>query len=246
MQGPDGGCIAEEEKNKNEKKKRGSGKPTGNRSAKSAAYLHKKLSGIERILGEAKWERHGLHLAAPMEVQLPGGAERTPARAGKEKVLHLPPRSPPSEKQADEHHPIDPPPRIGIRYLQRSAIRIQAAYRGYKVRDQTLRKKFNFFLAEFIVQKSEGRRSYLQARKSFRALLRLHRTMRGPGVMRQTVNAMRLMQLVTRVQSQICQRRAQGMVTPLICEKEEGSGILGQWSSSPRVKDTLCTLPSSA
>ncbi|CAA7405308.1 unnamed protein product [Spirodela intermedia] len=174
IKGEDGSFVKEEEEEeKKKKKKRDAGKPTGNCSTKSATHLHKRLSGIERILGEAKWERHGLNLAAPVEVQFPGGTR-------KEKVLPLPPRSAPSEKQADEQ-PIDPLPRIAIRCLQRSAIRIQAAYRGYK------------------------------ARKSFRALLRLHRTIRGPGVMRQTMNAMRLMQLVTRVQSQICQRRAQGM-----------------------------------
>ncbi|CAA6668452.1 unnamed protein product [Spirodela intermedia] len=164
IKGEDGSFVKEEEEEeKKKKKKRDAGKPTGNCSTKSATHLHKRLSGIERILGEAKWERHGLNLAAPK-------------REGSSSATTICP----SEKQADEQ-PIDPLPRIAIRCLQRSAIRIQAAYRGYK------------------------------ARKSFRALLRLHRTIRGPGVMRQTMNAMRLMQLVTRVQSQICQRRAQGM-----------------------------------
>ncbi|XP_072964839.1 protein IQ-DOMAIN 13 [Typha angustifolia] len=79
-----------------------------------------------------------------------------------------------------------PRPRITPNYAQYSAVKIQSVYRGY------------------------------MARKNYRALkglMRLQGVMRGQSVKRQTINTMRCMQMLVRVQSQVRARRLQMMDT---------------------------------
>ncbi|URE19041.1 IQ [Musa troglodytarum] len=101
-------------------------------------------------------------------------------------------------------------PAVIPNYVRISATRIQAAYRGYKAR---------------------------QSYRALRGLMRLQRVMRGQNVKHQTMNTMRCMQMLVRVQSQIHSRRLQ-MVdsrslqlhhTPGMSEKETESNF-GQWS----------------
>ncbi|KAK9932175.1 hypothetical protein M0R45_019423 [Rubus argutus] len=96
------------------------------------------------------------------------------------------PRAPspraPSPRIVHHHKEISYRPEPTLRNHHASATKIQAAYRGYT------------------------------ARRSFRALkglVRLQGVVRGQNVKRQTVNAMKYMQLLVRVQSQIQSRRIQ-------------------------------------
>ncbi|XP_073525762.1 uncharacterized protein [Phyllobates terribilis] len=75
-----------------------------------------------------------------------------------------------------------PRPEPTLRYQNMCATKIQATYRGYT-----------------------ARRNY----RSLRGLVRLQGVLRGQSVKRQTVNAMKCMQLLVRVQSQIQSRRIQ-------------------------------------
>ncbi|XP_020206578.1 protein IQ-DOMAIN 14 isoform X2 [Cajanus cajan] len=87
-----------------------------------------------------------------------------------------------SSRNAHHHKEVGYRPEPTLRQQQASATKIQAAYRGY------------------------------MARRSFRALkglVRLQGVVRGQNVKRQTVNAMKHMQLLVRVQSQIQSRRIQ-------------------------------------
>ncbi|KAG7025382.1 Protein IQ-DOMAIN 14 [Cucurbita argyrosperma subsp. argyrosperma] len=95
-----------------------------------------------------------------------------------------PPVSPPRVKNRPKTFRFRPEPTL--RYHHASATKIQAAYRGYV------------------------------ARRSFRALkglVRLQGVVRGQNVKRQTMNAMKQMQLLVRVQSQIQSRRIQMLDT---------------------------------
>ncbi|KAL8139649.1 hypothetical protein V2J09_005670 [Rumex salicifolius] len=87
-----------------------------------------------------------------------------------------------SSRSSSSRYVHRPRPEPTLRYQNMCATRIQAAYRGYT-----------------------ARRSY----RSLRGLVRLQGVLKGQSVKRQTVNAMKCMQLLVRVQSQIQSRRIQ-------------------------------------
>jgi hypothetical protein len=80
----------------------------------------------------------------------------------------------------------------------------------------------------------------MQARRSFRALkglVRLQGVVRGQNVKRQTVNAMKYMQLVVRVQSQIQSRRIQMLENQARRQAQfrndkEVDSTFGKWSQA--------------
>ncbi|MBA0801247.1 hypothetical protein Gohar_011623, partial [Gossypium harknessii] len=101
---------------------------------------------------------------------------------------------------------VRPRPEPTLKNQHASATQIQAAYRGYK------------------------------ARRSFRALkglVRLQGVVRGQHVKRQTTNAMKYMQLLVRVQSQIQSRRIQKLENQerQQAQSKEAESTLGKWTS---------------
>ncbi|XP_022761516.1 protein IQ-DOMAIN 14 isoform X2 [Durio zibethinus] len=213
-----------------EKKKKGIGK-LRHGETNSFIPLFREPSSIEKILGEAERE-HKLIFRPPTPPEQPRTPPFVPHRAASPRVpsqriasprvasprtaspraASPPPRaasppSPPPPQAASPRaaspppppppraaspraaSPRVPPPRIlrsrpepTLRNQNASATKIQAAYRGY------------------------------MARRSFRALkglVRLQGVVRGQNVKRQTMNAMKYMQLLVRVQSQIQSRRIQ-------------------------------------
>ncbi|GAB4859130.1 IQ-DOMAIN 14-like [Ancistrocladus abbreviatus] len=95
-----------------------------------------------------------------------------------------PPTAATPSRAASPRFVYRPRPEPTLRNHHACATKIQAAYRGYA-----------------------ARRSY----RSLRGLMRLQAVMKGPSVKRQTVNAMKCMQLLVRVQSQIQSRRIQSL-----------------------------------
>ncbi|GFY81312.1 hypothetical protein Acr_01g0011210 [Actinidia rufa] len=101
-------------------------------------------------------------------------------------------------------------PEPTLRYQHLSAIKIQAAYRGY-----TARKSF----------------------RALRGLVRLQEVVRGQNVKRQTMNAMKMMQLLVRVQTQIQLRRIQMLENQALQRQaykndNEYESSLGKWTVS--------------
>ncbi|WOK94541.1 hypothetical protein Cni_G03245 [Canna indica] len=100
-------------------------------------------------------------------------------------------------------------PRIIPNYAHLAAIKIQAAYRGYR-----------------------ARRSY----RALKGLMRLQRVMRGPSVKRQTTNTLRYMHTLVRVQLQIRDRRLQMVESRSLQlhqtprKNEETGSNFGRWS----------------
>ncbi|XP_022887776.1 protein IQ-DOMAIN 14-like [Olea europaea var. sylvestris] len=93
-----------------------------------------------------------------------------------------------------------------------SAIKIQAAYRGYL-----------------------ARRSF----RALRVLVRLQGVVRGQNVKRQTMNAMKQMQLLVRVQTQIQSRRIQMLENTALqrqAYKNDVESTLSQWSQNQLTK----------
>ncbi|KAL6971780.1 IQ-DOMAIN 14-like [Sarracenia purpurea var. burkii] len=115
-----------------------------------------------------------------------------------------------SSRAVHQHKEVRYRPEPTLRYHHFSATKIQAAYRGY------------------------------MARKSFRALrglVRLHGVVRGQNVKRQTVNAMKMMQLLVRVQTQIQSRRIQMLENQALQRQahrndKEVESSLGKWTIS--------------
>ncbi|THG02974.1 hypothetical protein TEA_011466 [Camellia sinensis var. sinensis] len=108
------------------------------------------------------------------------------------------------------HKEVSYRPEPTLRFHHISATKIQAAYRGY------------------------------MARRSFRALkglVRLQGVVRGQNVKRQTVNAMKMMQLLVRVQTQIQSRRIQMLENQAIQRQsykndKELESNFGKWTAS--------------
>ncbi|XP_008790579.1 protein IQ-DOMAIN 14-like [Phoenix dactylifera] len=100
-------------------------------------------------------------------------------------------------------HAPAPKPSITPNYVQMSAIKIQAAYRRHL-----------------------AKRSY----RALKGLMRLQGVMRGHSVKRQTMNAMKCMQMLGRVQSQIRARRLQMMESRRQMSDKEIASSFGKWS----------------
>uniref|UniRef100_A0A1D1YTF9 Protein IQ-DOMAIN 14 n=1 Tax=Anthurium amnicola TaxID=1678845 RepID=A0A1D1YTF9_9ARAE len=217
VNGPDGEFVKEKKKWAIGKLRHGGTKPF--------IHLHKEPSSIEQILGDAEREQHKPHHhhpEPPKRAQQRSSIESENAQMEQTKPLaSAPVPSPPKRAQQLKAtptpsstvttHPAMFPPRITMNHTQKSAIKIQAAYRGYMAR---------------------------QTYRGLRGLVRLQGVMRGQTVKRQTMNAMRLMQQFVRVQSQIRMRRIQAMEsqnpqrqTPHIGDKEQDSNI-SKWSLS--------------
>ncbi|KAL8214210.1 hypothetical protein R6Q57_003659 [Mikania cordata] len=179
--------------------------------SRSFIPLFREPSSIEKILGEVDQQ---LYIGHPTSIEQPTTSQ--PLFAGR-------PASPrvSSYRMSSPRvvSPICSPPRVvqrrteisyrpepTLRHHHRSAAIIQAAYRGY------------------------------MARRSFRALrglLRLQGVVRGQHVKRQTINAMRQMQLLVRVQTQIQSRRIQMLENEALQTDKNVKGIessLGKWT----------------
>ncbi|KAB2062483.1 hypothetical protein ES319_A10G155000v1 [Gossypium barbadense] len=180
-----------------EKKKKGLGK-LRHGETNSFIPLFREPSSIEKILGEAERE-HKLVFRPPTPPEQPAtppfvphkdASPRVPSqriaspriaspRAASPRTVS-PPRA--ASPRAAPPKVVRPRPEPTLRNHHASATKIQAAYRGY------------------------------MARRSFRAwkgLVRLQGVVRGQNVKRQTSTAMKRMQLLVRIQSQIQSRRIQ-------------------------------------
>ncbi|KAF7805308.1 protein IQ-DOMAIN 14 isoform X1 [Senna tora] len=141
--------------------------------------LFREPSSIEKIFGDFEREQQLLTFRPPTPPELPKTPPFVPPRAASPRAPS--PRAPSPQVASPRivHHHRPEPT---LRNHHASATKIQAAYRGY------------------------------MARRSFRALkglVRLQGVVRGQNVKRQTMNAMKYMQLLVRVQSQIQSRRIQ-------------------------------------
>ncbi|XP_050209757.1 protein IQ-DOMAIN 13 isoform X2 [Mercurialis annua] len=216
-----------DQKSTKEKKKKGLGKL---RHGDTNSFIPKfrEPSSIEKILDEAERE-HKLVFRPPTPPEQPrtppfvpkAASPRVPSqrvpspRAVSPRVS--PPRAasprvasprPPSPKNVHRPKEIYYRPEPTLRNHHASATKIQAAYRGYT------------------------------ARRSFRALkglVRLQGVVRGQSVKRQTMNAMKYMQMLVRVQSQIQSRRIQMLENQArrqaqIRNDKEVESTLGKWS----------------
>ncbi|XWS35344.1 hypothetical protein CRYUN_Cryun21dG0117600 [Craigia yunnanensis] len=226
-----------DKKSGKEKKKKGLGK-LRHGETNSFIPLFREPSSIEKILGEAERE-HKLIFRPPTPPEQPRTPPFVPHRAASPQVpsqriasprvaspraasprTAFPPR-------AASPRPASPPPRVASpraappRILRprpeptlwnhnASATKIQAAYRGY------------------------------MARRSFRALkglVRLQGVVRGQNAKRQTMNAMKYMQLLVRVQSQVQSRRIQMLENQARRQAQfksdkEVESTLGKWTFS--------------
>ncbi|XP_076959779.1 protein IQ-DOMAIN 13-like isoform X2 [Bidens hawaiensis] len=174
-----------EKKTSNEKKGRGRLK---HGESRSFIPLFREPSSIEKILGEV--DQQLLFVNHPTHVDQPttpppsfsgklASPRVTSHRAASPRVVS-PKHSPP--RIAHTRSEVNYRPEPTLRHRHRCATIIQAAYRGYM-----------------------ARRSY----RALRGLVRLQGVVRGQNVKRQTVNAMKQMQLLVRVQTQIQSRRIQ-------------------------------------
>uniref|UniRef100_A0A1J3DRY1 Protein IQ-DOMAIN 14 n=1 Tax=Noccaea caerulescens TaxID=107243 RepID=A0A1J3DRY1_NOCCA len=208
-----------ESKSNKEKKKKSFGKKLKNGENNSFLPSFRKPSSIEKILGEAEREHHIVFrpptptgLAKPSTTSAPSSLVR-PASPKVSSQRYVSSPRPISPRIASSRPPSPKPPSpraVSPRIVQRrecvhrpeptlpikkgSAIKIQAAFRGY------------------------------MARMSFRALkglVRLQGVVRGHSVKRQTMNAMKYMQLLVRVQTQVQARRIQMLENRARNEKDD-------------------------
>lgn len=213
--------LNESEKNSTkEKKKKGLGKLRHGES-NSFIPIFRQPSSIEKILGDAEREHHKIIFRPPTPPEQP----RTPTfvpppRAASPRVASpraaspraTSPRAASPRVVNQRHKEISYRPEPTLRNQHASATKIQTAYRGY------------------------------MARRSFRALrglVRLQGVVRGNNVKRQTMTAMKQMQLLVRVQSQIQSRRIQMLENQALLrqsqyknDKEVEGSTLGKWTLS--------------
>jgi hypothetical protein len=239
--------LANESDKKTEKEKKK--KTLGKRATNSFLPIFREPSSIEKILGEVERE-HSLVFRLPTPQEQPrtppfvppprvaspripsqrNGASpkavsprATSPRAANPRALPSPsmPLPPPPRAPSPQRacSPKPPSPRVvqhrrpepTIRNQHASATKIQAAYRGY------------------------------MARRSFRALkglVRLQGVVRGQSVKRQTMNAMKYMQLLVRVQTQIQSRRIQMLENQVRRQTQyrndkDGDGTFRRWNFDP-------------
>lgn len=205
-----------EKKSSHEKKGRGKLK---HGESRSFIPLFREPSSIEKILGEV--DQQLLFIGHPTAVEPPPPPPFSGRPASPRVSSHRPasprvtsprassPRSSPP-RALHRRTEISYRPEPTLRHHHLSATLIQAAYRGY------------------------------MARRSFRALrglVRLQGVVRGQNVKRQTVNAMKQMQLLVRVQTQIQSRRIQ-MLENQALERQtykkdkEAETSIGKWTFS--------------
>lgn len=233
-----------DKRNSKDKKWKGIGK-LRHGETNSFIPLFREPSSIEKILGEAERE-HKITFRPPTPVEQPttppfiaprAAFPRVPSqrisspkvaspRASSPRVPSAravspprrapsPPPRPPSIRAASpplrpqpqrtaSPRIIRPRPEPTLRNHHASATKIQAAFRGY------------------------------MARRSFRALkglVRLQGVVRGQNVKRQTVNAMKYMQLLVRVQSQIQSRRIQMLENQARYQAKNDKETDSKWAS---------------
>ncbi|XP_077227218.1 IQ-domain 13 [Tasmannia lanceolata] len=177
--------------------------------ATSFIPLNREPSSVEKILGDAERDHQIKHSSISRE------HHREPSFA-----TRVPSRVYSREKEQVHSLPsrVQQPQtssynsRATPNYHQIAAIKIQTAYRGYM-----------------------GRRSF----RALKGLVRLQGVVRGQSVKRQTMNAMRSMQLLVKVQTQIHSRRIQMMENQALqrqnlhkSDKEQDSS-LGRWTLTP-------------
>uniref|UniRef100_A0A5B6ZHM1 DUF4005 domain-containing protein n=2 Tax=Davidia involucrata TaxID=16924 RepID=A0A5B6ZHM1_DAVIN len=197
------------EKKSAKEKKKGRG-ITRHGETKSFIPLFRGPSSIEKILGEA--EQQKLLIRPPTPSEQPKTPLLVPPRAASPRVASPRAASPraASPRVVNQRKDISYRPEPTIRYHHLSATKIQAVYRGY------------------------------MARRSFRALkglVRLQGVVRGQNVKRQTMNAMKHMQLLVRVQTQIQSRRIQMLENQVLQRQaykndKELESSLGKWTMS--------------
>nr|GLL47776.1 protein IQ-DOMAIN 14 [Ipomoea trifida] len=218
---------ASEKKNSKEKK----GRVLKHGESKSFIPLFREPSSIEKILGEADEQRLLIPLsseqprlysppkvtsprAASLRVTSPRAASLrvTTPRAASPRVTSPRAASPRAASSKSNQHRKEvnyvhrPEPTLQVLHV--SATTIQAAFRGY------------------------------MARRSFRALrglVRLQGVVRGNNVKKQTVNAMKQMQLLVRVQTQIQSRRIQmlenqALQSQALKNDKDGESTLSKWT----------------
>ncbi|XP_020422292.1 protein IQ-DOMAIN 14 isoform X1 [Prunus persica] len=205
---------------KNTKEKKGLGK-LKHGETNSFIPLFREPSSIEKIFGDFEREQQRVNFRPPTPDEQPRtppfvpprvASPRDPSpRVGSPRAAS--PRAPsprapspraPSPRILHHHKEIRYRPEPTLRNHHASATKIQAAYRGY------------------------------MARRSFRALkglVRLQGVVRGQNVKRQTLNAMKYMQLLVRVQSQIQSRRIQML--------ENQAKHQGQYKNDKEVESTF-------
>lgn len=221
-----------EKKTSKEKKKKSVGK-LRHGDTNSFIPLFREPSSIEKIFGDYEREQQRVTLRTPLSPEEqpktssfgPPPRVATP-RAASPRVVSprvASPRAPsprapspravsprpPSPRIVHHHRENSYRPETTLRHHHASATKIQAAYRGYT------------------------------ARRSFRALkglVRLQGVVRGQSVKRQTLNAMKYMQLLVRVQSQIQSRRIQMLENQARRQAQykndkEADSIFGKWNS---------------
>ncbi|XP_010927902.2 protein IQ-DOMAIN 13 [Elaeis guineensis] len=202
---------ASEKKNIKEKKRWGFGR-SKHREVNSFFPLSREPSSIEKILCDAEREQCHKIQQAPQREQF-HKIQQAPQKeqyhkiqqAPQEKVQPLKKTTPaPAHLLAPVRAPA-PKPSIAPNYIQMSAIKIQAAYRSHL-----------------------ARRSY----RALRGLMRLQDVMRGHSVKHQTMNAMKCMQMLVRVQSQIRSRRLQMMESRRQKSDKENESSFSKWSAS--------------
>ncbi|KAL6976133.1 IQ-domain [Sarracenia purpurea var. burkii] len=177
--------------------------------SKSFIPLFRQPSSIEQILGEADQQKLLIRLPTPVEGPQPPPSPRvTSPRVAAPQVVS--PMASSSSSRDVYHHKeasyYRPEPTLRYRHL--SAIKIQAAYRGYMARR-------NF--------------------RSLRGLVRLQGVVKGRNVRRQTTNAMKMMQLLVRVQTQIQSRRIQMIENQALRHQKNNKELessLGKWTTN--------------
>ncbi|KAG5233342.1 calmodulin-binding family protein [Salix suchowensis] len=215
----------ESDKRSTKEKKKSRGKPRHGETT-SFIPLFREPSSIEKILDEAERE-HKLIFRPPTPPEQPTTPPFVPPRVASLRVASQRVSSPraasprvaspraASPRNAQRHKEIYYRPEPTLRNHHASATKIQAAYRGYA------------------------------ARRSFRALkglVRLQGVIRGQNVKRQTMNAMKYMQLLVRVQSQIQSRRIQMLENQARRQAQnkndkEVDSTLGKWGQLPEEGD---------